>query len=44
MPGLCVSVEEGGCGFDYRLSMAIPDNVLNCYCYVPNLLISGSNF
>jgi len=26
MPGLCVTVEEGGCGFDYRLSMAIPDN------------------
>jgi len=26
MPGLCRPVEEGGCGFDYRLSMGVPDN------------------
>lgn len=25
MPGLCRPTEEGGVGFDYRLSMAIPD-------------------
>lgn len=25
MPGLCRSIEEGGIGFDYRLSMGIPD-------------------
>lgn len=25
MPLLCVPVEKGGVGFDYRLSMAIPD-------------------
>ncbi|KAJ8391454.1 hypothetical protein AAFF_G00089280 [Aldrovandia affinis] len=25
MPGLCRAVAEGGCGFDYRLAMAIPD-------------------
>ncbi|KAJ8256686.1 hypothetical protein COCON_G00188380 [Conger conger] len=25
MPGLCRAVTEGGCGFDYRLAMAIPD-------------------
>ncbi|XP_016368368.1 1,4-alpha-glucan-branching enzyme-like [Sinocyclocheilus rhinocerous] len=25
MPGLCRSIEEGGLGFDYRLSMAVPD-------------------
>ncbi len=25
MPALCRPVEEGGVGFDYRLSMAIPD-------------------
>lgn len=25
MPGLCRTVEDGGMGFDYRLSMAIPD-------------------
>lgn len=24
MPGLCRPVEEGGVGFDYRLSMAVP--------------------
>jgi len=31
MPGLCRPVEEGGCGFDYRLSMGVPDNVLIIY-------------
>uniref|UniRef100_A0A8C1SCL2 1,4-alpha-glucan branching enzyme n=1 Tax=Cyprinus carpio TaxID=7962 RepID=A0A8C1SCL2_CYPCA len=25
MPGLCRSIEEGGLGFDYRLTMAVPD-------------------
>ncbi|KPP75735.1 1,4-alpha-glucan-branching enzyme-like [Scleropages formosus] len=25
MPGLCRRLAEGGCGFDYRLAMAIPD-------------------
>ncbi len=25
MPGMCVSVADGGVGFDYRLAMAIPD-------------------
>lgn len=25
MPGLCRPVDEGGVGFDYRLSMAVPD-------------------
>ncbi len=25
MPGMCVGVEEGGIGFDYRLGMAVPD-------------------
>jgi len=25
MPGLCRPLEEGGTGFDYRLSMAVPD-------------------
>eukprot|EP00930_Biecheleria_cincta_P021508 TRINITY_DN15926_c0_g3_i1.p1 TRINITY_DN15926_c0_g3~~TRINITY_DN15926_c0_g3_i1.p1 ORF type:complete len:1787 (-),score=284.53 TRINITY_DN15926_c0_g3_i1:107-5446(-) len=25
MPGLCVPVEEGGVGFDYRLAMSLPD-------------------
>ena len=25
MPGMCIPIEEGGIGFDYRLSMGIPD-------------------
>ena len=25
MPGLCLPVEDGGIGFDYRLAMGIPD-------------------
>lgn len=25
MPTLCRAFHEGGCGFDYRLGMAIPD-------------------
>ena len=25
MPALCVAVPDGGVGFDYRLSMAVPD-------------------
>lgn len=28
MPGLCRPVEEGGVGFDYRLSMAVPGKCL----------------
>jgi len=27
MPGLCVAIESGGVGFDYRLAMSIPDKV-----------------
>lgn len=25
MPALCSPISQGGCGFDYRLAMAIPD-------------------
>ncbi len=25
MPGMCIAIDEGGVGFDYRLGMAIPD-------------------
>ncbi len=25
MPGMCIPIEEGGIGFDYRLSMGVPD-------------------
>ena len=26
MPGLCSPIEDGGCGFDYRLAMGVPDH------------------
>jgi len=29
MPGLCIPLYEGGCGFDYRLGMGIPDMWIN---------------
>ena len=25
MPGMCISIEDGGVGFDYRLAMGVPD-------------------
>lgn len=25
MPGMCISIKDGGIGFDYRLSMGVPD-------------------
>ena len=25
MPGMCLPIREGGVGFDYRLSMGLPD-------------------
>ena len=25
MPGMCMKIKEGGCGFDFRLAMGIPD-------------------
>lgn len=25
MPGMCINIEDGGIGFDYRLSMGVPD-------------------
>ena len=25
MPGMCLPVKDGGIGFDYRLSMGLPD-------------------
>ena len=25
MPGMCIKIEDGGIGFDYRLSMGVPD-------------------
>ena len=30
MPTLCLPVEWGGFGFDYRLAMAIPDMFIKC--------------
>jgi 1,4-alpha-glucan branching enzyme len=29
MPGMCIPVEDGGIGFDYRLSMGVPDYWIN---------------
>lgn len=29
MPGLCIPLADGGCGFDYRLGMGIPDMWIN---------------
>ena len=29
MPGMCLPIEEGGIGFDYRLAMGIPDMWIN---------------
>ena len=25
MPGMCLPIEDGGIGFDYRLAMGLPD-------------------
>ena len=34
MPALCRKISEGGIGFDYRLSMYIPDMVIIIYKFV----------
>lgn len=36
MPGMCVPIEEGGIGFDYRLGMAIPDFWIKMLKEVPD--------
>ena len=28
MPGMCIPIEEGGIGFDYRLAMGLPDMLI----------------
>ena len=25
MPGMCIKIDDGGVGFDFRLSMGVPD-------------------
>ena len=35
MPTLCIPVEEGGIGFDYRLGMGIPGNNIYNYTIIP---------
>lgn len=30
MPGMCLPIEDGGIGFDYRLSMGVPDFWVKC--------------
>ncbi|GAA6098544.1 1,4-alpha-glucan-branching enzyme isoform X1 [Tachysurus ichikawai] len=41
MPMLCRPVQEGGCGFDYRLAMAIPDKWIQrrFYYFLPSPLL-----
>ena len=36
MPGMCLSIEEGGLGFDYRLSMGVPDMWIKMLKEVPD--------
>ena len=36
MPGMCVPIEEGGIGFDYRLSMGVPDYWVRTLKNVPD--------
>ncbi len=36
MPGLAVSLEAGGLGFDYRLAMGVPDNWIKLIKEVPD--------
>lgn len=36
MPGMCVPIENGGVGFDYRLAMAIPDFWIRMLKEVPD--------
>ncbi|MBR2961982.1 MAG: alpha amylase C-terminal domain-containing protein, partial [Alistipes sp.] len=36
MPGMCVPLEDGGIGFDYRLAMAIPDYWIKLLKDVPD--------
>ncbi|MDY3979485.1 MAG: alpha amylase C-terminal domain-containing protein [Tidjanibacter sp.] len=36
MPGICIPIEEGGIGFDYRLAMAIPDFWIRMLKEVPD--------
>jgi 1,4-alpha-glucan branching enzyme len=38
MPGLCLPVEDGGVGFEYRLNMSVPDKVIDIEP-VPNVLV-----
>ena len=36
MPGLAAPIEDGGCGFDYRLAMGIPDLIFKLLKKVPD--------
>ncbi|MBQ3009334.1 MAG: alpha amylase C-terminal domain-containing protein, partial [Oscillospiraceae bacterium] len=36
MPGMCLPVEDGGIGFDYRLSMGLPDLWINLLKNTPD--------
>lgn len=36
MPGICIKVEDGGIGFDYRLGMGIPDYWIKILKHLPD--------
>lgn len=36
MPGMCIPIDEGGVGFDYRLGMAVPDFWIKMLKEVPD--------
>lgn len=36
MPGMCLSIEDGGIGFDYRLAMGVPDLWIKLLKEVPD--------
>ena len=36
MPGMCIPIDDGGVGFDYRLGMAIPDYWIRQIEHVPD--------
>lgn len=36
MPGLCVDLDDGGLGFDYRLGMGIPDYWIKILKHIPD--------
>lgn len=40
-PSLCRSIEDGGIGFDYRMSMAVADNVKSTFHLLVDKNVEG---